>query len=123
MVKAASKAVGRYDVAITFEEILEKGYVIVGTPDEVAERLRELALDLNVGQLMMLLQYGNMPKDLVAYNTKLFAEEVMPQVSGLFDDEWENRLVAEPDADPAAGGCPRRFRSRSPSPLPEARLQ
>ena len=113
---------GRYDVAITFEEILEKGYVIVGTPDEVAERLRELALDLNVGQLMMLLQYGNMPKDLVAYNTKLFAEEVMPQVSGLFDDEWENRWWPNP-MPTQQRAVPQALPESLAQPLPEARLQ
>ena len=122
VVKAASKAIGRYDVSITFEEILEKGYVIVGTPDEVAERLRELALDLNVGQLMMLLQYGNMPKDLVAYNTKLFAEEVMPQITGLFEDEWENHWWPNPMPSQQRA-VPQALPESLAQPLPPARLQ
>ena len=29
---------------------------------------------------MLLLQFGNMSKDLAKYNTKLFAEKVMPQL-------------------------------------------
>ncbi len=41
----------------SFEDIVEKGYVIIGSPDEVAEQLRQVALDLNVGQLMLLLQF------------------------------------------------------------------
>jgi len=89
-----------------FEDIVSKGYVIVGSPDEVAEQLREVAVNLNVGQLMLLLQFGNMRKDLVFHNTELFAKRVAPQLSGLFEDEWENRWWPKPLA-PAARAVPR----------------
>ena len=79
-----------------FEEIVSKGYVIIGSPDEVAEQLREVALSLNVGQLMLLLQFGNMGSDLALYNTELFAKQVKPQLAGLFEDEWENRWWPKP---------------------------
>jgi alkanesulfonate monooxygenase SsuD/methylene tetrahydromethanopterin reductase-like flavin-dependent oxidoreductase (luciferase family) len=81
-----------------FEEIVEKGYVVVGSPDEVAEQLREVATTLNVGQLMLLLQYGNMSRDLTQHNTELFAKQVAPQLRGLFEDEWENRWWPRPIA-------------------------
>ena len=79
-----------------FEEMVAKGYVVIGSPDQVAEQLREVAVSLNVGQLMLLLQYGNMRKDLVNYNTELFAKQVRPQIEGLFDSEWENRWWPQP---------------------------
>jgi alkanesulfonate monooxygenase SsuD/methylene tetrahydromethanopterin reductase-like flavin-dependent oxidoreductase (luciferase family) len=79
-----------------FEEIVSKGYVIIGSPDEVAEQLREVALSLNVGQLMLLLQYGNMNRDLTLYNTELFAKKVKPQLANLFENEWENRWWPKP---------------------------
>jgi alkanesulfonate monooxygenase SsuD/methylene tetrahydromethanopterin reductase-like flavin-dependent oxidoreductase (luciferase family) len=79
-----------------FEDIVSKGYVIIGSPDEVAEQLREVAVNLNVGQLMLLLQFGNMKRDLVYHNTELFAKRVAPQLSGLFEDEWENRWWPRP---------------------------
>jgi alkanesulfonate monooxygenase SsuD/methylene tetrahydromethanopterin reductase-like flavin-dependent oxidoreductase (luciferase family) len=79
-----------------FEEIVSKGYVIIGSPDEVAEQLREVALSLNVGQLMLLLQYGNMSRDLTLYNTELFAKKVKPQLADLFEKEWENRWWPKP---------------------------
>ncbi|MDB5411562.1 MAG: luciferase family protein [Rhodospirillales bacterium] len=82
--------------AVTWDEIIDKGYVIVGTADEVADKLREVALDLNVGHFMLLLQYGNMRKDLAMHNTKLFAERVAPQIRGLFDDQWEDRWWPKP---------------------------
>jgi alkanesulfonate monooxygenase SsuD/methylene tetrahydromethanopterin reductase-like flavin-dependent oxidoreductase (luciferase family) len=80
----------------SMEGIVENGYVIVGSPDEVAEQLRTVARELNVGQLMLLLQFGNMGRDLTFYNTARFAKEVAPQLRDLFDDEWENRWWPRP---------------------------
>jgi alkanesulfonate monooxygenase SsuD/methylene tetrahydromethanopterin reductase-like flavin-dependent oxidoreductase (luciferase family) len=84
-------------LAREMDAIVEKGYVIIGSPDEVADRLRQVAKDLNVGHLMLLLQFGNMGKDLAAYNTKLFAEKVMPQLTDVFS-EWEDRWWPQPMA-------------------------
>jgi len=39
------------------EDIVERGYVIIGSPDEVVTQLTEVATDLNVGHLMLLLQH------------------------------------------------------------------
>jgi alkanesulfonate monooxygenase SsuD/methylene tetrahydromethanopterin reductase-like flavin-dependent oxidoreductase (luciferase family) len=86
----------RFDaLAREMDAIVEKGYVIIGSPDEVADRLRQVAKDLNVGHLMLLLQFGNMGKDLAKHNTKLFAEKVMPQLTDLFS-EWEDRWWPQP---------------------------
>ena len=75
--------------------IVDRGYVLIGSPDEVAEQLREVAKSLNVGHFMLLLQYGNMSKQLTQYNTRLFAERVMPQLRDLFG-EWEDRWWPKP---------------------------
>src|SRR5260370_23433042 len=69
-------------LAREMDAIVDKGYVIIGSPDEVADRLRQGAKDLNVGHLMLLLQFGNMGQELAAYHTQLFAEKVMPQLTG-----------------------------------------
>ncbi len=94
--QAASKAIQRFNVATEFDHILEEGYVIVGTPDEVAEQLRAIAHEFNLGNLMMLLQFGNMGKDLAQYNTELFAKQVMPQLTDLWEDEWEHLAWPRP---------------------------
>jgi alkanesulfonate monooxygenase SsuD/methylene tetrahydromethanopterin reductase-like flavin-dependent oxidoreductase (luciferase family) len=82
-------------VAREMDAIVDKGYVIVGSPDEVVEQLREVAVNLNVGHLMLLLQFGNMSKKLAKYNTKLFAEQVMPKMKDLFS-EWNDRWWPQP---------------------------
>jgi alkanesulfonate monooxygenase SsuD/methylene tetrahydromethanopterin reductase-like flavin-dependent oxidoreductase (luciferase family) len=86
----------RFDtLAREMDAIVEKGYVIIGSPDEVAAQLKEVATNLNVGHLMLLCQFGNMGKDLAKHNTKLFAERVMPQVADTFS-EWEDRWWPQP---------------------------
>jgi alkanesulfonate monooxygenase SsuD/methylene tetrahydromethanopterin reductase-like flavin-dependent oxidoreductase (luciferase family) len=105
----ASRDTQRYEtkfqtLAREMDAIVDKGYVIIGSPDEVVEQLTEVATNLNVGHLMMLLQFGNMSKELAKYNTQLFAEKVMPrlqQVHSQCEDHWwpqpmEKRERAEP---------------------------
>ena len=87
---AARKATARKGTATEIDDIVDQGYVIIGSPDEVAAQLREATREMNVGHLMLLCQYGNMDKQLAAYNTRMFAEHVMPQLTGQFDDTWED---------------------------------
>ena len=93
-------------LAREMEAIVDKGYVIVGSPDEVVEQLTLVATDLNVGHLMMLLQFGNMSKELAQYNTRLFAEKVMPRLkhvhSGWEDKWWPQPMPRSERAAPAA---------------------
>jgi alkanesulfonate monooxygenase SsuD/methylene tetrahydromethanopterin reductase-like flavin-dependent oxidoreductase (luciferase family) len=86
----------RFDtLAREMDAIVDKGYVIIGSPDEVAAQLKEVATNLNVAHLMLLMQFGNMGKDLAKYNTRLFAEKVMPQLTDIFS-EWEDRWWPQP---------------------------
>jgi alkanesulfonate monooxygenase SsuD/methylene tetrahydromethanopterin reductase-like flavin-dependent oxidoreductase (luciferase family) len=87
-------------VAREMADIVERGYVVVGSPKEVIEQLEHVAKTLNVGHFMMLLQYGNMSKELTKYNTKLFAEKVKPTLSKLFP-EWEDKWWPKPMAQSA----------------------
>jgi alkanesulfonate monooxygenase SsuD/methylene tetrahydromethanopterin reductase-like flavin-dependent oxidoreductase (luciferase family) len=93
---AARQASGEGAHAQGFESIVERGYVIVGSPDEVADQLRNVALELNVGHLMLLLQFGNMGRELTFANSELFAKRVMPQLADLFDDRFEDRWWPRP---------------------------
>jgi alkanesulfonate monooxygenase SsuD/methylene tetrahydromethanopterin reductase-like flavin-dependent oxidoreductase (luciferase family) len=90
-----------------WDDYIEQGNIIAGSPEQVIEKIRELATSLNIGHLMLLLQFGNMSKELTMKNTRLFAEKVLPEVKDLWDDEWEdnwwiNPLPQEETARPAA---------------------
>jgi len=81
---------------MSFEQMVEKGYVIVGSPDQVAEKTVEMATDLHIGHLMSLCHFGNMNRDLALYNTELMANKVLPQIKHLWDDEWEDLWWPKP---------------------------
>src|ERR1700722_5309937 len=102
-VKKAADSAGRgkstgerfASTAREMQGIVDNGYVIIGSADEVAEQLREVAVNLNVGHLMLLLQFGNMSKDLTRYNTRLFAEQVMPKLKDI-QASWDVRWWPKP---------------------------
>ncbi|MBV9553808.1 MAG: hypothetical protein JO032_13580, partial [Alphaproteobacteria bacterium] len=82
-------------LARQMDDIIDRGYVIIGSPDEVVDQLTAVAEDLNVGHLMLLLQFGNMGKQLAKYNTRLFAETVMPRLKHIHS-EWEDKWWPQP---------------------------
>ncbi len=99
MVKQAATGKGRprgFHSDLGFDEMVDAGYVIIGSPTSVAEQLTHVAEKLNIGNMMLLLQFGNMDRDLTMFNTRLFAEQVLPEVRDLFEDEWEHRWWPEP---------------------------
>jgi alkanesulfonate monooxygenase SsuD/methylene tetrahydromethanopterin reductase-like flavin-dependent oxidoreductase (luciferase family) len=64
---------------LSYQELLDEQYIIVGSADTVAEKLSvytdELGAGIHVGSSM---QVGDMPHWKVVKNMTLFAEEVMP---------------------------------------------
>ena len=83
-----------------FDAIVDNGYVIIGSPSQVAEQLREVVHDLRFGQLMLLLQFGNMSKDVANNNTRLYAEKVKPLLADVWS-EWENHWWPKPMSMPS----------------------
>ncbi len=89
---AAAKSQAR---PTTMQELVDAGYIVIGSPSQVVEQIVELSDNLNVGNLMLLMQFGNMNKDLTRYNTRLFAEKVMPTLQKKYA-EWEHRWWPKP---------------------------
>jgi len=76
---------------LTWDEMVEKGYVVIGSPDTVRETLEDVARTFNCGHLLTMLQFGNMSDELTRHNSKLFGELVAPGLRGLFahaEDHW-----------------------------------
>jgi alkanesulfonate monooxygenase SsuD/methylene tetrahydromethanopterin reductase-like flavin-dependent oxidoreductase (luciferase family) len=76
----------------TWEEIQKAGYVVVGSPATVRDRLREIALATGLGTLVPNFSVGNVPHDLTRKSMQLFAEEVMPSLRDINVDA-ETSLV------------------------------
>jgi hypothetical protein len=91
---------------LKWKDFVNDGYVIAGSPATVRERLREAMKSLNCGHLMILIQLGSMPPQLVRKSTELFAREVMPHMRDLWtgwDDKWSPRgLPQDQRARPAS---------------------
>ncbi|HKV55268.1 MAG TPA: LLM class flavin-dependent oxidoreductase, partial [Candidatus Binataceae bacterium] len=97
---------------LQWKDFLDEGYVIAGSPATVRDRLREAMKSLNCGHMMILMQIGSMPPELVRKSTELFAREVMPHMRGMWpdwEDKWSPRPMAESErAVPAPVGSERR---------------
>jgi alkanesulfonate monooxygenase SsuD/methylene tetrahydromethanopterin reductase-like flavin-dependent oxidoreductase (luciferase family) len=82
---------------LTWEDLIEGGMVIAGSPETVVDRMKDLIQTLHVGTVFCLLHNGNQPDWKTRYSTQLFAEKVMPKLRDLWP-EWEgdDRWWAKP---------------------------
>jgi alkanesulfonate monooxygenase SsuD/methylene tetrahydromethanopterin reductase-like flavin-dependent oxidoreductase (luciferase family) len=83
------------DPGEVWKDCLAEARIIAGTPEKVTEQLRQVATDLRVGHLMVLLHFGNAKKDAVMRSTRLFAERVAPNLRDLWSD-YEDRWWIKP---------------------------
>ena len=79
----------------TWKDFIDAGNVIAGSPATVREELRHAIKELRVGNLMLLLQFGDMPRERAFKNTHLFGTEVLPHLRDLWD-EYDNRWWPQP---------------------------
>ena len=63
---------------LSYEELNEQGYILVGSAATVREKLKALEAYLGFGNLAALLQFGDMPHERALGNLERFAREVMP---------------------------------------------
>lgn len=73
----------------TFQDMIKSGAIIAGSPETVADQMKELITTLRVGAILCWMQFANMPDWKTRYNATLFAEKVMPKLRGLWP-EWEH---------------------------------
>jgi len=87
---------------VGFQELVDMGSVIVGSPRTVLGRLGEVLRRFRIGNLHAMLQFGSMPRQMAMDNIGLFAAEVMPKLRGVWADEawehhwWPERLGGRP---------------------------
>lgn len=93
---------------LSFWEYDELGYIIAGTPERVEQRLRELATELRIGQLITCMHTGNLPEEVAAQNNHLFGTKVAPKLRDLWadqEDRWTPKVSQERIAE-KFGGVP-----------------
>jgi len=71
---------------MSFDELNDKGYCVVGSAATVRQRLATYGRELGFGLLLALLQFGDMPYHRTVKNMELFATEVMPALRAEFKD-------------------------------------
>ena len=72
--------------SMSWDQLVNQGYVIAGSPDTVVEKMKEMITGLRVGNIFCLIHVGDMPKDKCMRSTKLFAEEVMPRLRNMWPE-------------------------------------
>ena len=71
----------------SWRDYTDKRIVVGGSPETVAQQLEEGMRDLRVGHLMVILQIQSMDRELTEYNTRLFADKVLPRLRTIWDKE------------------------------------
>ena len=113
----AQQAIQAISGELKWKDFVERGYIIGGSPESVRQQIEEASKALLIGHLMVLLQFGSMPPELVRQNTELFAREVLPHLRPLYseyEDRWwikplpeQQRMAPQagvPEGVPAGGG-------------------
>ncbi|MFT3865144.1 MAG: LLM class flavin-dependent oxidoreductase [Solirubrobacterales bacterium] len=67
---------------MSYEELLDEDWAIIGSPATVREKLEELVADLGAGRLVHAADFGAMPNWMVRKSLTLMAEEVIPHFRG-----------------------------------------
>ena len=67
--------------AMSFDDLVDSGMVLAGTPETVARQILRHAEELDLALLVCAFQYGSMPHDMVQRSIRAFADEVMPRVA------------------------------------------
>ena len=64
--------------AMKFEEIVERGLIIAGSPETVTRHIRAHARELDLAILLGVFRFGGMPYDMAARSLTAFSKYVMP---------------------------------------------
>jgi alkanesulfonate monooxygenase SsuD/methylene tetrahydromethanopterin reductase-like flavin-dependent oxidoreductase (luciferase family) len=89
----------------TYREIVDSQVAIVGSPATVADQIEAFVREFRIGNLLVMLQNGSMPRDLTEKNISLFTAEVLPRLRPIWDAEgWINHWW--PAGNAAAAGRP-----------------
>jgi alkanesulfonate monooxygenase SsuD/methylene tetrahydromethanopterin reductase-like flavin-dependent oxidoreductase (luciferase family) len=64
---------------MTYDELLDEGWGILGSPETCAEQLEEVVEELGAGRIIVIADNGAMPNWMIRKSMTLFAEQVIPR--------------------------------------------
>ena len=73
---------------VTIEMLIERGIIVCGSPDTVRRIITERHRRMGFSELMVMLMFGSLPRDLTEKNIRLFAEHVLPAIKPLGDKDY-----------------------------------
>ena len=68
---------------VTFNDLMTRGNVIVGSPATVREKIEAIHAETGFRIMVPMTQFGTLPDELVKKSTQMFAEEVAPKLRAL----------------------------------------
>jgi alkanesulfonate monooxygenase SsuD/methylene tetrahydromethanopterin reductase-like flavin-dependent oxidoreductase (luciferase family) len=76
----ASSGKGGRSLFFAYEEAVEQGIFICGSPKTCIEQIRRQREEGKRGTLLSMFQFGSMPHEMAMENIRMFGEEVLPAV-------------------------------------------
>ncbi|HEY2717890.1 MAG TPA: LLM class flavin-dependent oxidoreductase [Solirubrobacterales bacterium] len=64
---------------VSYEELVDLGYVLVGSPETLVDKIEDLRGEMGFGSLSALMSIGDMSHEETVRSMRLFAEQVMPK--------------------------------------------
>jgi alkanesulfonate monooxygenase SsuD/methylene tetrahydromethanopterin reductase-like flavin-dependent oxidoreductase (luciferase family) len=80
--------------AMSFEQLIESGLVMIGSPETVARQIIRHQQELDIAVLACVFKFGRMPFKDVTESMKMFADHVIPLVAQRFDTPKEATAAA-----------------------------
>jgi alkanesulfonate monooxygenase SsuD/methylene tetrahydromethanopterin reductase-like flavin-dependent oxidoreductase (luciferase family) len=68
---------------LSAETVIDNGMFVCGSPSTVVELMQRRYAEMGFGNLVGMLQFGTLPRELTEKNLRLFAAEVMPKLRPL----------------------------------------
>lgn len=75
---------------MSFDELNERGLIMVGTPDHVAQRILDHTNQLDLAALACVFKFGGMPFELMLASMRMFSKNVMPMVKAALKNRSMN---------------------------------
>ncbi|HWH27178.1 MAG TPA: LLM class flavin-dependent oxidoreductase [Pseudolysinimonas sp.] len=103
---------------LTYDELVENGWVVAGSPETVADTLTEYLDEMGAGVVVLAMNVGTKPKWLADKSLALFAEQVIPRMRRGGRPRWAGGEL--PGHETLAQFGARRSAARPAAPRPTA---